>query len=264
MKLFDSHCHLDDTVFDRDRNTVIERARQAGVAAAMIVGISRETSIKAVELANEYQHLCASVGVHPHEVRHCSSHILDVLEVLATHSKVKAWGEIGLDFCRMHSPQADQEKWFVQQLAKAQKLKLPLIFHERDSNGQFLNLLKTHYEGKCSGVVHCFSGTREEMEAYLDMGFYIGITGIVTIKGRGRGLRELLPFIPADRMLIETDAPYLTPTPNRNKVSRNEPAFVRTTLLKIAEVKKEAPEKIASETWENTCRLFDISPSEQR
>jgi len=261
MKLFDSHCHLDDPVFDPDRKAVIERARQAGVAAAMIVGISRETSIKAVELANEYRDIYASIGVHPHEAQHCSSHLLDVLEALASHSKVKAWGEIGLDFCRMHSPQQQQEKWFAQQIERAQTLNLPLIFHERDSKGQFLNILKRYYDDdRGGGVVHCFSGTRAEMTAYLDMGLYIGITGIATIKGRGRQLRELIPLIPADRILIETDAPYLTPTPDRNKTRRNEPAFVKTTLLKIASVRQETPEEIASQTWDNTCRLFRINP----
>jgi TatD DNase family protein len=257
MKLFDSHCHLDDPVFDPDRKAVVERARQAGVKAAMIVGISRETSIKAVELTNEYSCLYASVGIHPHEAQHCSSDVLDTLEVLANHSKVKAWGEIGLDFCRMHSPQEQQEHWFVQQLVRAQRLKLPLIFHERDSKGQFLNLLKTYYDDMRGGV-HCFSGTKTEMMAYLDMGLYIGITGIATIKGRGKQLRDLIPLIPADRILIETDAPYLTPTPDRNKTRRNEPAFVKTTLLKIAAIRQEMPEKIASQTWDNTCRLFRI------
>lgn len=258
MKLFDSHCHLDDRAFDKDRDVVIERARQAGVRGVMIVGISQATSVSAVELANKHQDMYASVGIHPHEARFCSQEELDFLEILSKNTKVKAWGETGLDFYRMHSPIQDQEKGFIRQIESAHKLKLPLIFHERDSKGQFLDIVTAHHNELTGGVVHCFSGTKTELKAYLDLGLYIGITGIVTIQGRGRELRDLISFIPPDRMLIETDAPYLTPTPERNKTGRNEPAFVKTTLMKIAEIKKESPETIAAQTWENTCCLFNI------
>jgi TatD DNase family protein len=141
----------------------------------------------------------------------------------------------------------------------ADALDLPLIFHERDSHGRLLEILKGL---PCSGrraVVHCFSGTQNELVQYLEMGFYIGITGIVTIKKRGAALRQMISSIPKDRILVETDAPYLTPTPQRNKFRRNEPAFVREVLFKVADVRKDDPSDLAQQVWDNTCTLFGIA-----
>jgi TatD DNase family protein len=135
-----------------------------------------------------------------------------------------------------------------------------LIFHERDSQGRLLEILEATTSSRRDAVIHCFSGTAEELDRYLKMGFYIGITGIVTVSKRGKGLRQMIPSIPADRLLVETDAPYLTPTPQRNKYRRNEPAFVREVLLKVAEVRKEDPAALAEQIWNNTCRLFRIDP----
>ena len=159
----------------------------------------------------------------------------------------------------MFSPKKDQEKWLVRQLDIAEGLDLPVIFHERDSNGRFMEILKTHFaSGFQKGVIHCFSGNKIELKQYLDLGLYIGITGIVTIKQRGADLRKLIPHIPQDRILIETDAPYLTPYPDIKHTRRNEPAFVRSVLFKLAEVRKEDPDKLAGTVWNNTCRLFRI------
>jgi TatD DNase family protein len=160
----------------------------------------------------------------------------------------------------MYSPINDQEKWLIRQLEIADSLKFPVIFHERDSNGRLIEILKTHFRNGRNGVVHCFSGTKHELQEYLDLGLYIGITGIVTLKGRGEPLRKLVPLIPGDRILIETDAPYLTPTPERNHTRRNEPAFVRSVLLKLAQVRKEDPEELAETVWNNTCRLYGVEP----
>jgi TatD DNase family protein len=137
--------------------------------------------------------------------------------------------------------------------------RLPMIFHERDTQGRFLELLRNHWSAGRRGVIHCFSGSAGELEGYLDLGLHIGITGILTVKGRGRQLRRLAGKIPPERLLIETDAPYLTPTPERNQFRRNEPAFVRTVLLKLAEVRRQPPEALAVTIWENTCRLFDVT-----
>lgn len=261
MKLFDSHCHLDDTVFQPDFEKVLQRAAGAGVKRMMIAGIDRHTSARAVELAQFFPEVYASVGVHPHDARSCDEKTLNELSSLARHPNVMAWGEIGLDFNRMYSPQKDQEHWFVRQLEIADQLDLPLIFHERDSQGRFLEILQATPAKRRRAVVHCFSGTEEELGQYLDMGFYIGITGIVTVSGRGKALRRMIPSIPSDRLLVETDAPYLTPSPLRNKVRRNEPAFVREVLLKIAEVRQEDPPALAGQIWKNTCRLFRLDPS---
>lgn len=258
MKLFDSHCHLDDSIFDPDFEPVLERARNAGVCAMMIAGINLKTSHKAVALSKTHKDIYASVGFHPHDASEAGESGMKVLENLADHPKVLAWGEIGLDFNRMHSPRTVQEKWLIRQLAAADALGLPVIFHERESAGRLLDILKQCHRQVGNGVIHCFSGTRPELTKYLDMGYFIGITGILTIQSRGADLRKLAAEIPQDRILIETDAPYLTPAPEKNQTRRNEPAFVRSVLLKLAEVRKEDPDELADALWNNTCRLFRI------
>jgi len=259
MRLFDSHCHLDDKSYQCDREAVLERSRAAGVMGFMVVGINPLTARKAIQLAETHSGVYASVGVHPHDATHCSDAVLEELVDLANHEKVCAWGETGLDFNRMYSPIDVQEKWFERQLDIAARLDLPLIFHERDSNGRFLEMLKSSGRDSLRGVVHCFSGNRREMLAYLALGLHIGITGIVTMQQRGTALRDLIPLIPDDRLLVETDAPYLTPAPERNRKRRNEPGFVRSVLLKVAEIRDTEPAAMAEITWQNTCRLYGLT-----
>ena len=260
MKLFDSHCHLDDRAYEKDLDSVINRAKIAGVSKIMIVGIDGKSSAKAVKIAEENTGCYASVGIHPHDAKECSDRTVNFLKDLAENNKVKAWGEIGLDFNRMFSPRDVQEKWFINQLEAADELDLPLIFHERESNGRFIEILKSNCNEEIKGVMHCFSGNQKELEECLNLGLYIGITGIVTILTRGTDLRNLIPLIPDERILVETDAPYLTPAPEKNNTRRNEPAFVKSVLLKVAEIRKEDPEKLALTIFENTCRLFNIKP----
>ena len=258
MKIFDSHCHLDDRSYKRDINNVLERAQSAGVNRMMTIGINKRTSEIAVSLAQSHDRIYASVGVHPHDVENCNEAILEELVELAKNKEVRAWGEIGLDFNRMYSPRDDQEKWFRRQLEIAGRLDLPMIFHERDSNGRFLEMLKNNCSATINGVVHCFSGTFEELRRYLELGLHIGITGILTMKSRGAQLREMVSTIPANRLLVETDAPYLTPSPERNRHKRNEPAFVKSVLLKLADVRGIDPEELSEVVWENTCKLYNI------
>ena len=259
MKIFDSHCHLDDGTYQKDLDTVVRRANAAGIAAMMVVGVNVPSSEKALSIARRYDDIFASVGVHPHDAKVCNENMLQRLKSLAADPKVKAWGETGLDYNRMFSPRAEQEHWFVRQLEMGTDLQLPMIFHERDSRGRFLELLRLHWNPEGRGVVHCFSGSPAELEAYLDLGLHIGITGIVTIKSRGMKLREMVRTIPAHRLLVETDAPYLTPAPERNKFRRNEPAFVKTVLLKLAAVREEDPHALARIIWNNTCRWYGVS-----
>lgn len=259
MRLFDSHCHLDDDAYARDMDEVIHRAHDAGVKEMMVVGLGIEGGQRAIDLAEQYEGVYAAVGIHPHDALTCSEHALATLRGFCRNSRVKAWGETGLDFNRMHSPREDQETWFKRQLEVAADLDLPMIFHERDSQGRFLEILKSRWHGNRQGVVHCFSGSDAALEAYLERGLYIGITGILTVKSRGRDLRRQVKRIPLDRLLVETDAPYLTPTPQRNKFRRNEPAFVRTVLLKLAEICDRDPETMADITWKNACSLFRLS-----
>ena len=262
MRLFDSHCHLEDPEFENDLPGILNRMACNAVQQIMIVGIDAARSRRAVALAESLAGAWAAVGVHPHDAAGCSEAVLDQLQDLARSPRVRAWGETGLDFNRMYSPRADQERWFVRQLEIAQALNLPLILHERDSQGRLIELLRATDRPGRTGVVHCFSGTAAELDQYLEMGFLIGITGIVTLAQRGRELRAMVPRIPADRLLVETDAPYLTPTPERNRHRRNEPAFVRTVLLKVAQVRDEDPGALAAAVWDNTCRLFRISEQE--
>jgi TatD DNase family protein len=224
----------------------------------MTIGVNKKTSVLAVSLAQSHTGMYSSVGIHPHDVKNCNDSILQDLINLAENEKVCAWGEMGLDFNRMYSPLKDQEKWFEKQLEIADKLDLPMIFHERDSNGRFLEILKNHKSTPMKGVVHCFSGNQHELDQYLALGLNIGITGILTIKSRGARLRKLVPAIPAERLLVETDAPYLVPAPEKNRIRRNEPAFVISVLLKLAEVRDEDPEQLADMVWQNTCRLYGL------
>ena len=260
MRLFDSHCHLDDKAFDNDLDDVIHRMHEAGVVSAMTIGTTFERCVKGVDIAESIPGVYASVGIHPHDAKSCDEDALKTLKKLAGRPSVRAWGEIGLDFNRMFSPKNIQEKWLTRQLEISDELKLPVIFHERDSNGRLIDILKTHFTAGQNGVVHCFSGSEDELKQYLDLGLYIGVTGILTIKGRGSDLRKIAPSIPVDRILIETDAPYLTPTPERNNTQRNEPAFVRSVLLTLAKVRQEDPVSLAEILWNNTCRLYGVKP----
>ncbi len=257
MKLFDSHSHIDDSCFDKDFEEMITRARNASVHGIMIVGINKKTSIKAIELAQNQKILITSVGLHPHYAETGSDKLIKTLETLALNNPcVRAWGETGLDFNRMHSPKKAQEKWFEKQIYAASNLNLPIIFHERDSNGRFLEILESADLKDRKGVIHCFSGSKKEMFKYLDLGYYIGITGILTIKKRGEDLRKLCLLIPENRILIETDAPYLTPAPQKNKVRRNEPGFVKSVMEKLARLKNQNVEKLSETIWQNTENLY--------
>ncbi len=258
MKIFDSHCHLDFKEYDQDREALLSRAAAAGVERVMIVGTDRASSAKALRLAQTLPGCYASLGVHPHDAQTCSEALIRELQVLAGEPRVRAWGEIGLDFNRMYSPQQDQEQWFQRQLQTALTMDLPIIFHERDSRGRLLEILRDAAVDGIKGVVHCFSGNGAELNGYLDLGLHIGITGIVTLQKRGTALRELIPRIPDKRILVETDAPFLTPTPERNRRRRNEPAFVRRVLEKVAQVKAVDPAALAPVIWENSCRLFNL------
>lgn len=259
MKLFDSHCHLDDKSYDKDRDVVIANARNEDVFGLMIVGVDVKTSLKAVKIASAHSHIYTSVGIHPHDAKKCSAADIETLATIARENTcVKAWGETGLDFNRMFSPQKDQENCLMAQLETAGSLDLPLIFHERDSNGRFYDILKHHGPESRRGVIHCFSGNKEELIRYLDLGYHIGITGILTIEQRGQDLREMASIIPDDRILIETDAPYLTPAPQKNKYRRNEPAFVKSVLLRLARIKGTDPDSLSDIIFNNTTKLYGI------
>jgi TatD DNase family protein len=259
MILFDSHSHINDKSYDNDLDDVIGRAEKENVQGIMIAGVDINTCLNAIKIADTYKNIITAVGIHPHDAKDCSKKNIDSLVQLAEKNTcVKAWGETGLDFNRMFSPVIDQENCFTTQLEIAGRLDLPLIFHERDSKGRFYDILKSEAPESRKGVVHCFSGTREEMFKYLDLGYYIGITGILTLKERGAYLRSIAPLIPEDRILIETDAPYLTPAPQKNKTRRNEPCFVKSVLLRLAEIRATDPEQLSQTIFNNTKTFYHV------
>ena len=259
MNIFDSHCHLDDATLWNRIGEVVKNAENVGVMGMMAPGIDVETSIRLAGLTERFSGIYAAVGIHPNHSLETTEEMLTELRKWAGHEKVTAWGEIGLDFNRPWCPHDIQEKWFVRQLEIAAELALPVILHERNTQGALLAVLQSFSPSDIKGVLHCFSGSEEELHRYLELGLHIGITGIITHSERGEALRQMLPRIPLERILIETDAPYLTPAPLRNRYKQNEPAFVIEVLRKIAALLQMPEDVLAAIFWENTGRLFDIN-----
>jgi len=252
--LIDSHCHLDMKDFNKDRSEVLERAQSEGIGHMVAIGIDVKSSEAALSLAREYPFISATVGCHPHDADQCNPKELQKLASLALEPEVVAWGEIGLDYYRNYSGKENQRKIFKEQLNLAHANKLPVIIHDRDAHVEVYALLKKMGEGK--GVIHCFSGDRDLAEAFIDLGYYISIPGTVTYKN-ARLVREVAAAIPLDRMLVETDAPFLAPVPKRGK--RNEPGFVIHTAREIALLRDIPFETVAKQTTENARALFGLS-----
>ncbi|MHB8828121.1 MAG: TatD family hydrolase [Syntrophales bacterium] len=250
--MIDSHAHLEMDEFNDDRKDVIERAGAAGLAMVIAVGTSVPDSLKAVEIAGNYDLIYASVGVHPHEVKEIDAMTYGSLRALAGRDKVVAIGEIGLDFYHNHSPRELQFQHFAEQLDLAIELGMPVIIHDREAHEETLEFL-AHRRGRLRGVLHCFSGDLKMAKRCIDLGFHISIAGPVTYK-KSEQLRIVALGIPLDAMLIETDSPYLAPQPWRGK--RNEPAFVVETARRIAEIRGIAIEEVDAATELNTRRLF--------
>jgi len=253
--LFDSHTHLDDEGFDLDRDEVIERAREAGVKYMLNPGADLASSIKGVNLAERYEGLYAAVGVHPHDVKDMDEATMEILKALSQKNKVVAIGEIGLDFYYDHSPRDTQRYWFKRQIQLAREVGLPIIIHERDAHQEVFDILKEARAGELGCVMHCFSGSVELAKEYVKLGMYISLGGPVTFKN-ARKPQEVAMAVPLDKLLIETDSPYLTPIPFRGK--RNEPARVSLVAEKIAELRGLSPETLAQQTTENAKAFFRI------
>ena len=253
--LIDSHAHLDLQDFDHDRNQVIERAVKGGLSRIITVGIDMVSSIAALKLAREYDSVFAAVGYHPHNASECNRQALNKLIETASDPKVVAWGEIGLDFYRNRSSRDDQMNVFLQQLEIAGKLGLPVIIHDREAHNEILSILKKTGKGDGKGVIHCFSGDTNMAMTLIELGYYISISGVVTFKNASL-LKEVASNIPIDRLLIETDSPYLAPIPKRGK--RNEPLFVTYTAKEISRLRGIEPDELAVAVSANTERLFGL------
>ncbi len=256
--LIDTHTHLDDARFDADREAVLTRAREAGVGAFVTIGCDLATSRAAVALAEQYPFVYAAIGVHPHEVKHIGDGWYDELRRLAQHPKVVAYGEIGLDYHYNHSAPQEQRHRFREQIGLARELKLPLVIHTREAQVDTITILREERASEVGGVFHCFSGDAGLAKDALDIGFYLSFSGIITFQNATM-LRDIAKTVPPDRLLIETDCPYLTPVPYRGR--RNEPAYVTLVAKTLAAVRtsSETAEDIGRITTENACRLFRIS-----
>ena len=256
----DIGANLSHVSFREDLDEVIARARRAGVHTIVVTGTSVEASREAHRLALAHSGLYSTAGVHPHEAGHCNADTLPALQALLAHPKVVAVGECGLDFNRNYSPHPDQEHWFLAQLELACTLDKPLFLHSRDAHPRFADILREFSGRLPPAVAHCFTGDAGELEAYLELGLYIGITGWICDERRGAHLHELVRRIPPDRLMLETDAPYLTPRDMRPqpKSRRNEPAFLPHILGTVASALGRPADQVAAETSANARRFFRL------
>ncbi len=252
MTVVDTHCHLDDPKFDEDRDQVIERALAAGVTRMVAIGTGNGPPDLecGVRLAESHAFMYATVGVHPHDASKAGPETFRRLEELAGHPKVVGVGEIGLDYHYDFSPRDVQRAVFEQQLAIAAAAGLPVIIHTREAWEDTVDLLRRQWRG--GGIMHCFTGNAAQAREALDLGFHLSFGGVVTFP-KAEEVREAARLTPDDRLLVETDCPYLAPVPHRGK--RNEPAFVLDTLRRLAEVRGTTPERLAAQTWDNFERL---------
>ncbi|SDZ66531.1 TatD DNase family protein [Evansella caseinilytica] len=254
--LFDTHVHLNADQFTDDVEEVIERAKQAGVAYMAVVGFDEKTIPKALELAEKYDFIYAVVGWHPVDAVDFEDSHLDWLRELASHPKVVAIGETGLDYHWDKSPKEVQKAVFRKQIRLAKEVKLPIVIHDRDAHQDIVDILMEEDAGEVGGIMHCFGGSADIAKQCLSMNFYISFGGPVTFKNAKRP-KEVAKEIPIDRLLIETDAPFLAPHPYRGK--RNEPAYVKLVAEKLAELKNIPCDELENVTTENAKKIFGIS-----
>ncbi|MEA5010672.1 MAG: TatD family hydrolase [Angelakisella sp.] len=250
--IFDSHAHYDDEAFDADRDEILERIRQSGVERLMNIGASLESSQSSIDLARRYDWIWAAVGIHPHDAAQLPDNWLEQLRTMADNPRVKAIGEIGYDYYYDGDYKQQQREVFEAQLQLANELTLPVIIHDRDAHQDTFGLLAKY---RPKGVVHCYSGSAEMAKEILKLGMYIGFTGVVTFKNARRAL-EAVEVIPLNRLLVETDCPYMAPVPFRGK--RCDSSMLPLTIAKLAEIKGVTPEQMAKQTALNAEQLFSL------
>lgn len=255
--LIDSHAHIQGKEYAGEVDAVVARARAAGVETIIAVGGAGDMSSnnEAVALAAQFANIYATVGMHPHDAKDVGDDELRALRELTSQPKVIAVGETGLDFYYNHSPHDVQRRVFAQFIDMARETELPIVVHERDAAREVAELLRSEGSGKLRGVIHCFTGDYEAARTYLDLGFYLSFTGIITFKN-AEPLREVVRQVPLERIFVETDSPFLTPVPHRGK--RNEPAYVRFVAETIAKVKGVELAEVARQTTANVKTLFRI------
>ncbi len=264
LVLVDSHAHLEGKRFDADREQVIARAKEAGVQTIVAIGNGDGPSNfdRGIHLAEQHDFMYATIGIHPHEAQLADQAAYDRMEQLAKHSKVIAWGEIGLDYFYDHSPRETQRAVFIRQMELARAAKLPIVIHCRPSDGSenawddCLNLLTEHWAPTgLRGILHCFTGTWTHAKRALEIGFMISFAGNITFP-KAQQIRDAAKEVPLDRVLIETDSPFLAPLPHRGK--RNEPAFVKEVARQLGELRGLTTETIGTQTTENFYQFFSL------
>jgi len=251
--IFETHAHYDHKQYDEDRDAVLQALPSKGVGAVINVGCDMKSSRAGVKLTQQYPFVYATVGVHPHDAKTLTEASMNELAALAKNEKIVAFGEIGLDFNRNFSPPEVQRRWFKRQLELAAELDLPVVIHSRDADNEVFDILEASPHRR--GVVHAFPGDVSLAQRYINLGFYLGIGGILTYDKTGR-LKAVVEAMPLDKLLLETDCPYLTPVPHRGK--RNESGYLSYVVDAIAEIKKMDAEEIKQQMYTNACALFDI------
>ncbi|MGE7907848.1 TatD family hydrolase [Peribacillus sp. NPDC094092] len=254
--LFDTHVHVNAEQFNEDLEDVIDRAKEAGVNNMVVVGFDRPTIMRAMELIEAYDFMYAAIGWHPVDAIDMTEEDLQWIEELSNHPKVVAIGEMGLDYHWDKSPKDVQMEVFRKQIRLAKKVGLPIIIHNREATADIVNILKEEEASRVGGIMHCFSGSAETALECINMNFYISLGGPVTFKNAKKP-KEVAAAVPLDRLLIETDCPYLAPHPYRGK--RNEPSYVKLVAEQIAEIKQLTLEEVSQATTENAKKLFGIN-----
>jgi TatD DNase family protein len=251
--IFDTHAHYDDSQFDEDRDKLLSSFPSLGICAVINCGTDLRTSVFSAELANKYDFIYAAAGLHPEELNNISENDFDEIKALAKNeNKLKAIGEIGLDYYWKEVPKEKQTEYFEKQILLAKELDLPVIVHDREAHEDTLKILQKY---KPKGVVHCFSGSAETAKEILKIGMYIGIGGVITFKNARKAV-EVAQMLPLDRLLLETDCPYMAPVPFRGK--RNDSSLIPYSALKLARIKNTEPQSLADITAANAKKLFNI------
>ncbi len=253
--IFETHAHYDDEAFDQDREALLRSLPEHGIEAVVNIGASIQTTKNTIRLTEAYPHVYGAVGVHPSDTGELNESLMAWLEEMAKRPKILAVGEIGLDYYWDEPERTVQKHWFVRQMELARKVGLPVVIHSRDAAKDTLDLMKEHHAEELGGVIHCFSYGVEMAREYLDMGFYLGIGGVVTFSN-AKKLKEVVEYMPLERIVLETDCPYLAPVPNRGK--RNSSLNLPYVAEAIAGIKGITAEELITATNENARRMYRL------
>lgn len=254
--IFDTHAHYDDEAFDEDRDELLAKLPAQGIARVVNVGSSPQSCVRTMELAEKYEYIYAALGVHPSETAQMDEAFFERLREMCQWKRCVAVGEIGLDYYWDEPEREIQKKWFVRQLELARECELPVVIHSREAAKDTADLMAAQRAGEIGGVVHCFSYTKETARIFLDMGFYIGVGGVLTFKN-GKKLREAAEYVPMDRIVLETDCPYLAPEPYRGK--RNSSLYLPYVVAALAQVKGITEEEVREAAWNNGMKLYRMT-----